>query len=129
MSIAEPTPGFNLAAIPLKCPSCENDDKARMAVCSRVWLRASDRSPFAAILLEGRPPQAVDPIIPADGADTIECQAEVADDVSPVCRHRGSVNDFALYAAGTDVSPAPDPAVHGEPTPQPAAAPTVAEEA
>lgn len=122
MSIAEAAPAFDLTNTPLKCPGCGNDDKALLAVCARVWLRTSDLGPIREVPLEGRPPQAVDPVVPPSGSDTIECQAEVADEFSPICRHRGSLDDFALYASGVDVSPAAEPAVHGGPTPQPPAA-------
>ena len=107
---------INLSETPLKCPSCDNTDASKMVVFQMEWLNVQSGSPV----------YTDDPAVlrtPPEGDDTIECQALVDDDTEPVCHYRGSVNDFALYAAGTQVLPFPSPEVHGEAIPPESAPP------
>ena len=125
----KPAAAVDVAAVALACPGCGNPDKALLAVCGRVWLRASDLTPLRAVPMEGREPQAVDPVVPITDAAIVECQAEVDDDERPICRHRATLAEFAAYAAGEAVAMVETPERDGEPTPQPAAAPRETPEA
>lgn len=109
---------IDLSIVALKCPNCDNADKNQMLVCVPAWVRASDRT-----LPHEIHGQMVDPIGDALGDSIVECQALVVDDDAgdrlPICRYRGAISDFALYAENVEVAPIIDTELTGQPTPLP----------
>lgn len=112
---------INLSETTLRCPGCGSTDTARMYIFRMEWLNAATGLPVYAQEQDVLP-------TPPEGEDSVECWAVVDDTVDPICHHRSSVDNFALYGSGVQVMPLDDSAVHGMAAKDVPGVPVVAEE-